>query len=382
MSRVTIRAALLSLGIALALLVTEIGLRLFAQSPERYFVLAPLERRVFRPLPGAMPGVGARARFDVNSQGLRGDELAGDRDLVVLAIGGSTTECVFLDQDETWPALLQRRLIESGRKAWVGNAGLSGRTTREHVPQLRKLLEQFPSTRVVVLLIGANDLLTRLSAGDDYRPAPVVSLAAEALLIPKAFSVFPARYASDLPLWERTQVWTRARAAWRGFRLGAEQIEDEAGRSYVLRRERRRSARFRDELPDLATALEEYQANVERMIELAQGRVQIVFLTQPAMWRDDLPPDLDALLWTGETSPRREPPVYYSARALAEGLRRYNETLLRVCSTHGLPCLDLEPRVRKDDSAFYDDLHFNRHGAEVVASTVGEFLVRDVLPTK
>jgi lysophospholipase L1-like esterase len=178
-----------------------------------------------------MPGVSKEARFRVNSQGLRGDELTPDKDLIVLAVGGSTTECVFLDQDETWPALVQRRLMANGYKAWVGNAGLSGRTTRENVVQLRQLLLQFPTTRVVVLLIGANDLLSRLSLGNLYRPTPIVDQEAELHIVPKAFSVFPVRYAPGLPFWQRTELWARTRVAFDRVRLRTEHIEDQAGRA-------------------------------------------------------------------------------------------------------------------------------------------------------
>jgi lysophospholipase L1-like esterase len=377
--RVSAKALLLASAIVFALVLMELGLRLFAPLPARYFVLPPTERRIFRPEPGAMPGVSKEARFRVNSQGLRGDELTPDKDLIVLALGGSTTECVFLDQDETWPALLQRRMAASGHRAWVGNGGLSGRTTRENVPQLRQLLSQFPTTLVVVLLIGANDLLSRLSLGDEYRPTPIVDPKAEALIVPKAFSVFPVRYAPGLPFWQRTELWARTRAAVEGLRLSTEHVEDQAGRSYVVRRERRRSATLTDVLPDLTSALEEYSENVERMIAIAEKRVPLVFITQPAMWREGLPADLDALLWMGDAGSRQKPPLYYSPRALAEGLRRYNETLLRICSAHDLPCLDLAPRVPKDASVFYDDLHFNRHGAELVASILGDFLSSRVL---
>jgi lysophospholipase L1-like esterase len=326
-----------------------------------------------------MPGVAGPVRYQVNSLGVRGDELTPDDDLVLLAIGSSTTQCAFIDQNETWPALVQRRLRAAGRRAWVGNAGLSGRTTRENVPQLRKLLEEFPSTRIVILLIGANDLAYRLSAGDRYRPTPVLDARAEMAIVPKAFSVFPVRYDASLPFWERTELWGRTRTVFETLRLKAEHIDDEAGRSYVLRRERRRSATFRRVLPDLASALEEYSANIERMIDLAAGRVQLVFVTQPAMWREDLPPELDRLLWFGDANPDGYPPQYYSTEALAEGLGRYNQTLLRICAQRRLPCLDLEPVVPRDTTAFYDDVHFNRQGAEIVASHVADFLLENVL---
>ena len=45
----------------------------------------------------------------------------------ILTLGGSSTECLVLDQTEAWPQLLQDRLNETNKyQVWVGNAGQSG----------------------------------------------------------------------------------------------------------------------------------------------------------------------------------------------------------------------------------------------------------------
>ena len=68
----------------------------------------PYSRHVSRPLPGVFPGISGPSRVTANSLGIRGPELppreAGYR---LLCLGGSTTECHYLDDEETWPHLLE-----------------------------------------------------------------------------------------------------------------------------------------------------------------------------------------------------------------------------------------------------------------------------------
>ena len=61
---------------------------------------------------------------------------------------------------------------------------------------------------------------------------------------------------------------------------------------------------------------------------------------------------------------------YYSVDALATALGRYNETLLAVCATARIGCIDLDAKLPKDTTAFYDDVHFNEAGARQVAMRV------------
>ncbi|HEX4957294.1 MAG TPA: SGNH/GDSL hydrolase family protein, partial [Lacibacter sp.] len=51
----------------------------------------------------------------------------------VICIGGSTTECRFLSDDQTWPALLQQQLKDSVPRLWINNAGIDGHSTFGHL---------------------------------------------------------------------------------------------------------------------------------------------------------------------------------------------------------------------------------------------------------
>ena len=93
-------------------------------------------RKVFHPDPDILPGVGPEAHFTINSLGIRGPELSSDPSVYkILCIGGSTTECLYLDDCKTWPHLLMLQLNQSEylRPVWVGNMGYSGFSSRMHL---------------------------------------------------------------------------------------------------------------------------------------------------------------------------------------------------------------------------------------------------------
>ncbi len=359
--------------------IVEVILR--AYSSDDYFVWHPNLEKTFKPLPGIMPGISGESRFTINASGMRGDPFPeGDR-YRILTIGGSTTECLYLDQSEAWPQLLQDKLNNlGGPDVWVGNVGASGRNTRHHLLQIEKLLEQYPRIELIVLLIGINDLSLRLRQDIDFRPMRQEGPEYKQILLNKAFSVHPTRDPL-LPFYKRTEIWRLLRRVKHRVLIPVANtvIQDDAAEIYKeWRRHRRNAAKVLDTLPDLSSALEEYAQNIHSIIDLAQERgTAIVFMTQPSMWRQDLPESLSNLLWFGGIGNFQEQSgkPYYSVNALANAMEMYNETLLNVCKIRPVDCLDLAPLVPKDTTAFYDDVHFNEQGATTVANALAQFVV-------
>lgn len=319
------------------------------------------------------------ARFIVNSDGFRADELTPDFTYRILAVGGSTTECLYLDQEESWPHLLQKGLNESrhSQKVWVGGAGKSGLNTRDNIVQLRRILEQFKQLDALILLASVNDLSTRLRQDASYDPDFMRRDDAERQLLGRAFA---APFDESLPFYKRTAVWRLLREVKASARPPREVVEDEAGKQLILWREHRRSASaIRQMLPDLNAALDEYARNLNTIIDLARQRsVRVIFVTQPSMWRPGLPPELSDLLWMGGVGDFQEEggKEYYSVEALAKGMELYNETLLKTCRERGAECVDAAALMPKDTGSFYDDVHLNESGARRLAEILTEYLTR------
>jgi acyl-CoA thioesterase I len=100
------------------------------------------------PAPAARPAVRPAAPAPV-----------ADTPLVVF-LGDSLTAGLGLDEDEAYPAVLERELKEEGLPVRVLNAGVSGDTTAGGLSRIGWLLGQHPD--VVVVALGANDGLRAL----------------------------------------------------------------------------------------------------------------------------------------------------------------------------------------------------------------------------
>jgi lysophospholipase L1-like esterase len=356
-----------SLGLVLAssvagLALFEGTLRLLA--PERFFVWPPGLEVTFTPDPAVLPGVSGDAGFRINSEGMRAGEPPREETYRILAVGGSTTECLFLDQEEAWPHLLERHLEAGRRRVFVGNVGMGGRASRDHRLQLEKLLPQHPDVRAVIALVGINDLEQRLQrevrpsgpfGPSDYRHAFTV-VPGERLLPPEA------------PAWSRTRIAGLLRSL-RAPAPPPDLLQDRAARFYVGLRARRAAAGRLRSLPDLSSALEEYRTNLEAMADIARRvGVRLVFMTQPVLWRAQLPESAEALLWFG----RSVGAEYYDTSQLAQAMARYNDVVREVCARQGLQCVDLAQALPRSTSMFYDDCHFTERGARAAAAVVAE----------
>lgn len=94
-----------------------------------------------------------------DEHGLRG-RYRGLASIDILAIGGSTTNELFISDEETWTARLAENFARAGRPVSVVNAGVDGQSTIGH---LRNFEVWFPrlddlKPRYVLAYIGINDL--------------------------------------------------------------------------------------------------------------------------------------------------------------------------------------------------------------------------------
>jgi len=361
--------AVYALFLCLGLL--ELGVRM----ETRYFNRAPLffkpgSKMVLDLTPWPRVGVSPKVTFSVNALGLRGPLPPHEgRVYKIIAVGGSTTECASLDDSEEWPHLLMQRMnsLQTQYFTWVGNAGVSGLTTVDHLSCLRRL-PILSQADLLVFLIGVNDLEAALEYGGastqktlehkaelfaEHAPAGVM----EAGGFFRHFWLYPMTRTALLDLALR----------WKIARAHEPQRSDQS---------KRRSAGPILPLPDLQLALQEYAQRVRGLEQECQVRsLRCVFLTQPSIWRADLPQSERDLLWFGKIGWRGHVHGYASAGDLARAMDAYNQTLLSVCGKDHLECYDLAAAIPKDTSAFYDDVHFNIGGARMVAQFLADRLL-------
>ncbi|MBW2726922.1 MAG: hypothetical protein JRE71_21290 [Deltaproteobacteria bacterium] len=348
--------------------------------PNLFFVWPPNFSMVFDA--GAhIEGVQFPSQLTTNSQGMRGDPLDGSHAYRVLAVGGSTTICVYLDDERAWPQLVQHRLDDAlgAGTVWVGNAGRPGHMTTEHVLQVEALLSQYPEIDAVMLLIGINDLIRHLPKASN--PDRVERPKDPQRELRMAFSFYPG-WDDDTPWYERNivaRVWRMTH--WHPWGKGdPKQLrpEDAKGEFIAMMRDfRQHASQFRPHLPDMRSGLAAYAERVNEIIDIAQrSDVDVLLMTQPVLWRPGLSTAERKLLWGGgpPLGQFRNGATYYSAEALAEGMRIYNDTLLAICETRQIECLDLDSAIPRTTEVFYDDAHFTDYGSNLVANAVAEHL--------
>ncbi|KYG69248.1 arylesterase [Bdellovibrio bacteriovorus] len=86
----------------------------------------------------------------------------------LIVLGDSLTEGYGVAKDAAYPALLEKKLHESGKKEWtVVNSGVSGSTTASGISRMKWLFKSKPEA--VLLVLGANDGLRGLKIEDSQK---------------------------------------------------------------------------------------------------------------------------------------------------------------------------------------------------------------------
>ena len=357
----------------------ELLLRSFVFHQPKYYVYPPFLKQVFHPDPDILPGIVGSATYQTNGDGIRGDPIRKDHTYKILAIGGSTTESVYVDQGKSWPYLLQTTLGKSGYpgNVWVGNAGKSGLNTRHHVLAVKTLIPQI-SPDAIILLTGINDLNLRLLQDTSYTPMSV----SEEVNDPELYSQAFVRYPMGASLWDslkNTALYGMyIKLKYYTHFIKNEDLIDDTGHFYLrMRRMRREATVVREVLPDMGAALDEYRNNLLEIIRIAKStNTRLIFMTQPTMFYRDMPHELESLLWFGQVENGRDDmSEYYSSGAMSDGIGLYNELMKSLCTVQSVECIDLASLLRKDTTVFYDDCHFNDSGSATIASILTNYFM-------
>jgi lysophospholipase L1-like esterase len=332
------------------------------------------------PDPGVMPGVYGVSTFTGNEVGLRGPSLPSDANVFkIVAVGGSTTQELYLDDSETWPQLIMDRINKRQPESpvWVGNAGQSGRNTLEHLV-LMETLPILNEADLLIFLIGINDFGPALAFAGAATQGPLGQRAEEFRLQVLRGGGWPR---PPRPYFKHSMLFSLLRnskiaqiaSVVPSSALGSLGVGP--GIYYEAQRRQRAQAPV-VAMPNLATGLDEYRQRIRNLDGWCRANeTRCLFLTQPSIFRDDLTPDEERLVWIGWVGLGKEVTGYVSVGDLALGLDAYNQVLLEMCKEVGLDCYDLASHVPKDTSAFYDGAHFNEEGARVVGRLLADYIL-------
>jgi lysophospholipase L1-like esterase len=300
--------------------------------------------------------VDSRIVVSTNSLGFRGPEPPADfaGALTVVAIGGSTTESLYISDGHTWPELVGQKLSSCFSPLWVNNAGLDGHSTFGH----RVLLEQRLARlrpKVALFLIGINDV-----GREDLKVADASVVAGG--LGGGRWSAFLGWAAEHSAVASTTLNLLRYREA---RKLDRVHRHLEVRWAPVLTPDRERSRAL------VALHRERYvPAYASRVADLvARSRrlgIEPVLVTQPALYGNVVDPETKVFLGTLEVSAE----LGLHGALAWNLLELYNDAVRDVGREQGVLVIDLAHELPKTSRLFYDFVHFNNDGSAAVADIV------------
>lgn len=289
-----------------------------------------------------------------NGLGFRGPAWPGDakKHLSIITIGGSTTECHFLNDQHTWPFLLGQKLGDSLHNLWLNNAGLDGHSTYGHLILLNDHVKKLKPS-VVIFLTGINDVETASPSFHDN------------LSTKGAWSDFK-HY-----VFENSEVLNLFLNLSRGWR--AQKFNNTTHKMLVLNKDQQLnipdsviSKRLLDQLPYLTA----YRNRLLQLIDTCRANnILPVLITQP----NQFGAGKDSLTGADLELFALEPGL--NGKLLWRMLEAYNDVVRTLGREKQIPVIDLARLMPKNSFYFYDASHFTNAGAEKVAALLATQLL-------
>ena len=281
-------------------------------------------------------------RIRYNSLGFQGPEKPANYDscLSIVTVGGSTTACMYISTENTWPTLLSNRLSNSFSNVWLNNAGRDGHSSFGHMFMLRDhLLKLHP--KVIIFLTGINDVdRTDLSAHEDsvsrsfrqfaLRNSEVLNVVVAYLRNNKAISLGLLSEFADFKV-KKFDMLTLSEDTIRH----ALKLQQPLVNGYERRMRALIDTCLRNNIKPVLVTQPILCGNItDRLSGLDLARVKIV-------------PGMNGELWSRK-------------------LDMYNAVVKRLAQEYGLLCIDLAAMLPKSTKYYYDFVHYNNAGTHKI----------------
>jgi GDSL-like Lipase/Acylhydrolase family len=350
-----LKAAALWLGV---FLVGQTGISFYTANAYAFRTLPPSFTAVLDVKEEIMPGIhglqtittdhlGFRVTRPVNYDAKPGGTLR------VFAIGASTTEQIYLDNNKTWCADLERALTQAyGRSVEVINAGVSGLRAGHHLKTAERILAYQPD--LIIFLQGINDWnhQVRGALGGPFGALRIPGLSDT--LIGSIFQGIKQRW--------------RARAVAGGSDATDAARSEGAWKELFTKRSNTYDKRTRTISWQPASVSGEYESVVARQLAFCETHhVKCLFATQPTVYGETLSERMKQHLWMAPP----DESFALDMKSLVGTAATYNTYLSqRIRGGGSAAVCDLAGALGSDERLYYDDCHFNEAGAHQVAETL------------
>ncbi len=331
----------------------------------------PNLRFTLNPAYKILPGLDQQISFTTDAMGFRTTKPVDyahkkENATRIITIGGSTTESFYIDDQKTWPALLEKYLdkyFESQSSVEVINTGRAGEYANQHLAKMKEYLKFSPD--IYVVLLGFNDMTSYFRGL--YRDNVVG--------VKKIRSGLDEFYDSFKELARSTRTYRLFSLSYNIiFNQKSFPTMDPRGQVVQALRERVKSARVVDLPLENIGADTKFKGAVADIANFCVSeKIKCVLMTQPTIYFDKMPAELEGMIgFAPELSGSK-----FSTGQLAKTMDDYNSVLLNSTVNEYVHVLDLAKELPKDQSVFYDDVHFNNFGSEKVAKKLFEFILKE-----
>jgi lysophospholipase L1-like esterase len=363
--------------VPLVYVAAELTARWWIRRRRHYYVFPPGLRLRLHVDRHALPQLERETRFDVNSAGERGDDLPRSTDGLyrVLVGGGSQPEGFFLDQHTTWPGVLQSLLEEceprrrlGASRVHVGSVARSGVGAEALDVIFDRVLPRYPRLQLIVILVGATDVLRWLEDGAPRSPARA--------RIEDIFRCHPEGPFGWRPTdLAATELLRRARRRW----LRPIQVHERAGKWIGQARAMRARARtVRTTMPDPTPMLEHFELYFRKVLFKAGAHADRVLVVRQPWFDKEFSPEEAAHMWHGGVGQvwREDVATFYSFDVVSRLMALVDAKAAAVAKAHGVEQLDLMPLLDRSLATYYDGFHLTPTGATAVATAVAATVLR------
>lgn len=357
-----------------SLLCAELIARIWLKKNGGWFLWLPYRRLDLHLKKGVFPGFPALTRIRINRFGARGQKppRLDDETLRVVVSGGSAAECFFLDQPLTWPEQMANFLRKAppsarggGSMVHVDNFGRSGYLCKDAQRLLSKITPGIGKINVIVLLVGAGDMIRWMEqGGPENGPEPGTDR--------EIFALTPNPSTTWYKLGALKLLFTRTKQSL----TKATSVRPEVGTALEDARASRQLNRLNLlSLPNARGMLSTFEDTLRDLIHTCQQLApRVVLVQQPHFGR--LPSEAEqALMWNfrnHQVSDQNEA-CYYDHSDVMALMETVNNTVARVGEQMSVTAIvDGQQAVTAGPESFYDFMHLNPTGAELLGKQVSE----------
>ncbi len=299
-----------------------------------------------------LPGVDSVITFSTNNYGFRGNNIKDKKDNCyrIFLVGGSTTECLYID-DKNSPNNKMQNLLKDIH-AEVYNAGKSGDTSVDHIAMLsHRLVHLKPD--LIILLCGLNDLhrggrydyTHRWQGGYDGNNANSLLFDLKLFL-------------TDFQIPRRVYYTVRPNSI--------ETIRFESNYLEAISHLKKLPTNSKEPEANIVA----YETNLRSFAGICkQNNIKLILVTQASTWNSKEDSSINNLHWMSFIGEYR-----YQEEMMEKLLEKYNNIMKKVAFDSNVELYDLSKRVPRTKEYFYDDCHFNNNGADFYASELSDFI--------